>query len=75
MDLNKKLSKFFYNGVYTILVIFILGLVALMLGYHVFAIVEIAIALFLLIFNMISKKRTEKRFIESIVVPSILTTP
>jgi len=61
MDLNKKLSKFFYNGVYTILVIFILGLVALMLGYHVFAIVEIAIALFLLIFNMISKKRTEKR--------------
>lgn len=64
MEINKKLPAYYYNGVYFILMIFILGIVALLLKYYIFGAVQITVAVFLFIFNFISRKRTEKHIYE-----------
>ncbi len=60
MDLNKKMPKNYYNGGYFIIVMFILGLAALLCKYYIFGAIELGLAALLFILNLIYKKRTEK---------------
>lgn len=64
MDLNKKITGYYHNDNYSILIMFLLGIIAVILKFYIFGAVEIGIALFLLVINLISKKSTEKHIYE-----------
>ncbi|MBE7039807.1 MAG: phosphoesterase [Ruminococcaceae bacterium] len=64
MEMNKKLPAYYYSGGYFILTIFILGIAAILCKYYIFGIIEISVAAFLFILNLISRSRTEKRLYE-----------
>ncbi len=64
MELNKKLPEYYYNGRYFILTMFVLGIAALFLKYYLFGIVQIGVAMFSFVFNIISRRQTERRLYE-----------
>lgn len=64
MELNKKLPEYYYNGRYFILTMFVLGIAALFLKNYLFGIVQIGVAMFSFVFNIISRRQTERRLYE-----------
>ncbi|MBE7028524.1 MAG: hypothetical protein E7407_05785, partial [Ruminococcaceae bacterium] len=64
MEMNKKLPTYYYSGGYFILTIFIFSIAAILCKYYILGIIELSVAVFLFILNLISRSRTEKRLYE-----------